>query len=94
MPCMNPFDNPRENLDFPQHFELRIIMDAGSAARGHSLLSAVLAGLGCAKGSLESRPSDKPRYARLAVAVRVEDKAAMARLYEAVSAVEGVRFVL
>ena len=87
-----PAERYEKLIEFPADHEFKLVGDAGEIFT--EAVRAALVDGGCAMPVLTARLSSGGRYQSISCVVRVESGARLAELYEALSAVAGLKYII
>jgi len=90
--CAGPFGGIQ--IEYPVHFDLRIIYAKAEAPKMASALESALARLGIPCSIIQGTAKPEGRYGRMGARVIVDSKQSMDKLYAEVSGLPGVRAVI
>lgn len=90
--CAGPFGGIQ--IEYPVHFDLRIIYAKAEAPEMASALESALARLGISCSIIQGTAKPGGRYGRMGARVIVDSKQSMDRLYAEVSGLPGVKAVI
>lgn len=90
--CQGPFSGVQ--IEFPVHFDLRIIYTIADAPNLSADLEAALLRTGVPCSLIQGIAKPGSKYGRMGARVTVDSKERMDRLYAEVAAIKGVRAVI
>jgi hypothetical protein len=90
--CTGPFGEAQ--LEYPLHFDLRVIYRLADAKDFQTDLEAALAGVGVPWTLIQGIVKPDASYGRMGARVTVDSKQRMDVLYAAVAAIPGVKAVI
>jgi putative lipoic acid-binding regulatory protein len=90
--CPSPFSGIQ--IEFPVHFDLRIIYIVAEAPNLSADLEAVLLKIGVPYSLIQGMAKPGSKYGRMGARVTVDSKQSMDKLYAEVAKIKGVKAVI
>lgn len=90
--CSGPFGGA--TIEYPVHFDLRIIYTKAETTDLEAGLSAIFSRLGIPCSLIQGTAKPEGKYARMGARISVDSKLTMQRLYEEVGRIPGVKAVI
>ncbi len=90
--CSGPFGGA--TIEYPVHFDLRIIYTKAETVDLEASLSAIFSRLGIPCSLIQGTAKPDGKYARMGARITVDSRLTMQRLYEEVGRIPGVKAVI